>query len=274
MASGVNKKPLDNLIRELQSASSGGGQGGGAGVAVGGLGGGPFGQLRKSWATLYSSFARRRFVSLSRSNGMGEWPALKPSTIAARRKKEEAKKELTAATVSKAKRGISRRRRGWRRKQIKKASEKYSAKLAGRLLRLGMKRRQANRTAKAFGKGLGRILSRGFRLKRMRLAVSKTPKVTTVSILYDTGILIGSLTIGAKGNMTMALPKGVRFGFGGPAEHENGVTIADLGAIHNSGSPSRNIPARPIIVKPDEATTQRMLMALKRFVERASGGKP
>jgi hypothetical protein len=44
---------------------------------------GVVGQVFDAWGTIYRSAMRRRFVRLSR--GGGEWPALKPSTIARRR---------------------------------------------------------------------------------------------------------------------------------------------------------------------------------------------
>lgn len=42
--------------------------------------------IAKAWEIIYRSFTRLRFLRLSRSGGGGEWPALKPSTIARRRK--------------------------------------------------------------------------------------------------------------------------------------------------------------------------------------------
>lgn len=50
-----------------------------------GSGSGEIDKALKQWAARYYGFARKRFVQLSRSGGGGEWPPLKPATIAARR---------------------------------------------------------------------------------------------------------------------------------------------------------------------------------------------
>jgi len=50
-------------------------------------GNGPIRKALKQWAYRYRSFARRRW--LAQSKGGGDWPVLKPQTIARRRKKSD-----------------------------------------------------------------------------------------------------------------------------------------------------------------------------------------
>ena len=88
------------------------------------------------------------------------------------------------------------------------------------------------------------------------------------AILRDTDTLYNALTIGAAGNLIAGIPAGVRFGFGGPARHEGGVSIAQLAAIHQEGNPANNLPARSIIVEPDRQTVQLMIGDLRRVLNR------
>lgn len=96
-----------------------------------------------------------------------------------------------------------------------------------------------------------------------------------VSILWDTGTLLGALDPQASiapGALTEFIPFGVRVGYGGTAkhpatkgtmkQHTTKVTIAFIAAVHQHGS--GNIPARPIIVPPDQKTTDMIVNVTER----------
>lgn len=90
------------------------------------------------------------------------------------------------------------------------------------------------------------------------------------SILIDTGTLVGALApkIENPGSIKMLLQQGVRVGYGGSAKHPRarGLTIARLAEIHNKGL--GNVPARPIIVPPDNKTLDRMVRDLERGIKK------
>ena len=97
-------------------------------------------------------------------------------------------------------------------------------------------------------------------------------------ILIDTGLLRGALNpkqvspgafekvsvVGKNATLTL--------GFGGEAQHnapskkrkkksgtkKSPITISQLAAIHHFGNVKRGLPARPLIVEPDEATRKRL----------------
>ncbi len=92
------------------------------------------------------------------------------------------------------------------------------------------------------------------------------------AILKDKGILFGALTIGASGNVTNKIPQGIEFGFGGGDRHADAsMSIAKLAEIHQKGSATANIPARPIIVQPDAGTRRGMFKDVKRAFNRKWG---
>ena len=92
------------------------------------------------------------------------------------------------------------------------------------------------------------------------------------AILVDTGMLRASLNpnvenaSGSYQKITLGEPSILEVGIGGSAPHSkkskkrksssNPITVAELAVIHHFGT--RTIPARPIVVPPDEATQQRL----------------
>lgn len=92
------------------------------------------------------------------------------------------------------------------------------------------------------------------------------------AILVDTGMLRASLnpqvesSAGGYQKITLGDPSILEVGIGGPALHtakskkrkasSKPITVAELAVIHHFGT--RTIPARPIVVPPDEATQQRL----------------
>lgn len=76
--------------------------------------------------------------------------------------------------------------------------------------------------------------------------------------LRDTGALLAALDLGNPGNLFREKPGYIEVGF---AETGHGsdqkLTMAKLAAIHNLGT--RRIPARPILVEPDEKTINGMM---------------
>lgn len=68
--------------------------------------------------------------------------------------------------------------------------------------------------------------------------------------------------------------RGVRVGFGGPAKHPSGSkTIAGIANIHQAGNSKGNLPARRIIVEPDDKTMQGMASDVtRRWNHLARGG--
>ena len=93
----------------------------------------------------------------------------------------------------------------------------------------------------------------------------KTPKRDRKhSILRDTGLLFNSLSIGAYGNFTKHIPRGVEFGFESVPHAASGtkpgkgvVSIAAIAGFHQKGG--KNLPRRRILVKcpPDVAESMR-----------------
>lgn len=79
----------------------------------------------------------------------------------------------------------------------------------------------------------------------------KKGKSRGATILRDTGLLVSSLQPGASGNLFQIKKTSVRVGWDGTS-HGGGLTFRELGLIHNTGE--GNVPARPILVEPDERT--------------------
>jgi hypothetical protein len=89
------------------------------------------------------------------------------------------------------------------------------------------------------------------------------------AILVDTGSLIAALNIGAPGSLFKHMPGGaLRVGFA-PTGHpgEGAMTFAEIATIHNFGR--GRIPARPILVAPDQTTIAGMRSDARRAVSDA-----
>lgn len=94
------------------------------------------------------------------------------------------------------------------------------------------------------------------------------------SILRDTGLLFNALAPefkNAPGQFEKEGDLSIDVGFGGPAAHGNGIlTVADIAAIHQVGG--KNLPARPIIVKPSDAVVSAMTGDARRAIKKLSNG--
>jgi len=74
-------------------------------------------------------------------------------------------------------------------------------------------------------------------------------------ILNISSAIFNSLFRGRPGNVVLRIRNGVRVGVGGNAAHPRArTTIAKLARRHHKGDPGRNLPARPILYPPDQAT--------------------
>ena len=107
--------------------------------------------------------------------------------------------------------------------------------------------------------------------KRRRRKAAKGKKgPRSFSILIDKGTLVAALEpkIENPGSIKKLIGKGVRVGYGGSAKHPRakGLTIARLAEIHHRGL--GNVPARPIIVRPDTKTLRGMVSDLERGIKK------
>lgn len=90
---------------------------------------------------------------------------------------------------------------------------------------------------------------------------TKKGAARVVSILRDTGLLFNALSprlASAPGALQEDLSDGILVGYGGAHRHSTGgkATIADIASFHQKGG--GRLPARPIIVSPDERTVELM----------------
>jgi hypothetical protein len=93
-----------------------------------------------------------------------------------------------------------------------------------------------------------------------------------VSTLIDTGVLVATLDPVFRGEGSGQIQKsivgGVMVGIGGPAQkHEGSITVGALAEIHHLGL--GNVPARPILVDPDDSVKQIMARALELGINKA-----
>jgi len=90
-------------------------------------------------------------------------------------------------------------------------------------------------------------------------------KGSGAKILRDTGILFAALSVGAKGNLTQPIKKGVRFGFSNVKHPGSGRTIRQIAIFHETGA-GKN-PKRQILVEPDVAVMKYFQKTLKESIE-------
>jgi hypothetical protein len=90
------------------------------------------------------------------------------------------------------------------------------------------------------------------------------------SILRDTGTLFNALTpefTRKPGQLQEDIPFGVRVGYGGPSKHPKAkASIADVAHFHQIGA--GHLPARKIIVEPNDATIKRMESDMERAIQK------
>lgn len=95
-------------------------------------------------------------------------------------------------------------------------------------------------------------------------------KKRNVSILIDSGTLWSTLepTFCVDGQLQLIEDRSITVGISGGA-HPGGMTIGKLAGIHHFGT--KRIPARPILVEPDERTKKQMGRAMEIGLRQAMG---
>jgi hypothetical protein len=105
-----------------------------------------------------------------------------------------------------------------------------------------------------------------------QLGVNRLRTGGNVAILVNDALLISALgSAGRPGRGGVLRVRGtkLRVGFSDTAKHAGaGITFAALADIHQRGNPRRNLPARPILVEPDQVTIETIRALLRRAVER------
>ena len=93
------------------------------------------------------------------------------------------------------------------------------------------------------------------------------------SILIDTGVLRTALNAHSPGSITRELfdanELSVEVGIGGSSKHPSSknLTIGQIASLHQYGG--KNMPARPIVVKPDQSVIEEMKQIAIREIKRA-----
>jgi hypothetical protein len=133
---------------------------------------------------------------------------------------------------------------------------------------LGFWRRRYNLFSKGGGdwKDLAPSTKRG-RQKAKRGA--KGPR--RFAILVDTGLLQNALAIGSPGSLLERHGRGIRVGFSNRKHPDTDFTFADLADTHQHGNPAGNLPARPILVEPDERTKRTLRRVISATIPKAAG---
>lgn len=176
-------------------------------------------EMRRGWrqvTAIYEAFTKRRFNTFSR--GGGDWTPLAKVTTDRRRRGGKAKGGVEF--------GGGRNLRGFN------------------LLAKGKPR---------LGRGARSSIARDTRKQGILVSAGGT-----FSILRDKGFLFNALTIGTPGNRITEIPNGIVYGFSdAPHASDDGefISIGQLAAAHHYGVPKHHLPARPILVYPDPATT-------------------
>lgn len=106
-------------------------------------------------------------------------------------------------------------------------------------------------------------------LSRRRVGRRAGASASNVAILRDRGLLLNALNVGASGNLLRQTgQRSVRFGFGEAKHDGDGPSFQQLAAWHDSGT--SRMPARRILVLPDERTARVILRAMRHFVQRST----
>lgn len=198
-------------------------------------GNGPIRKGLKQWAAIYRGFVQERFARMSH----GGWAPLKKSTM-----------------LSRAKWPMARLRKALASGEITQAQFTKRAKTVARAVNKEAAAIKAGRTTHA--KSTNATRAAGIR---------------SHAILRDTGTLFSALspTFSNKpGQYEQDIPFGVRVGYGGPAKHPHGrAAIADIASFHQTGAGP--LPARPIVVRPDEVTIARMRDVMQDRINELAG---
>lgn len=93
----------------------------------------------------------------------------------------------------------------------------------------------------------------------------------STAILIDTGVMLGGFdpVFSSKpGQVEETIPFGIRVGVGGSGSHPGGITLGELYRIHHFGEGV--VPARTLIVRPDQSTINSMREDMRRALKEAS----
>jgi len=126
----------------------------------------------------------------------------------------------------------------------------------------------------AFSRGGGDWADLAPSTKRGRRKAKRgTTGARRFAILRDTSLLVNALAVGAPGGLLERHGRGIRVGFSNRKHPDSDFTFADLADTHQRGNPSGNLPARPILVEPDERTKRTMRRTISAAYP-AAAGKP
>jgi hypothetical protein len=201
----VNNKRWLKLQQQLRAAEASG------------TGTGPIADMYKQWGKRYLAQVKRRFATLSRSGGGGEWPPLKMSTLLRRRIGGGS----GGGTIGKA---------------ITKTNARFQktahSKAANDILRGLYQQLAVAQTRKSYQRIYGALAS--------------------AAILRNTGLLFNAIDVGATGNLFKLEPGGILVGFAGAAHGTGKANIAQIASYHDQGGV--HLPRRQILVAPDDQT--------------------
>lgn len=251
--------------------------------------------MLKQWRMIYLSFVQVRAIGASR--GDGTWKPLAPSTVNRRRPPAKHNRKPKSARAKKA---HAKRYRKAKRRAERKAQSDANKRMRRRPLTVKKLIRKINnadniikkaatkqgkraiRTAKGAPRKV-RKLSASIR-KTVRGAIKKhkankkasaayTKRARKVAILKDKGILFNVLnpTVeNAPGSVAVKKGLSVLVGYGGSGTHsdQGAITIAGIAEAHQLGNKKRNLPARKIIVNPNEKTMKLMENAAQRQINK------
>jgi len=110
------------------------------------------------------------------------------------------------------------------------------------------------------GGGWAALSPRTVARKRAKNRRNKNPL-----ILRDTNTLYNSLNPGMPGNQSDVVPGGVAFGYRN-FPHPGGPNVAELAEWHQFGG--GRLPARPILVDPDDKTRKQIQLDFDRMLQR------
>jgi hypothetical protein len=253
----------------------------------------PIAKALKQWGVRYRSFIQERFDKYSK--GGGDWPPLKPETIARRRGVKSKLKKFgkfvdrgkgkrrsflsrNARIIDKDVRRVAGGKRGFRTRILRQKQKRLQAKLetgkGNRKNAIKQLQKIKQQLMKLQSKKIGNVNKGKNRLRRQGIAGKNAKILATVkvAILRDLGLLFAALSptfSGKPGQLENRIPYGIEIGYGGSHRHGNGrATIADIASYHNVGS--GRLPRRQIIVEPPSNVLVAMASDMERALDKMS----
>jgi len=210
------------------------------------------------WQNIYRAFSRRRFVQYSR--GGGDWKPLAQSTIDRRR---------GGTLRSKTKKKKPTKKKAAKRKKAKKAKRPQKRTIKRFLKNTVSKTRKAKKaTARAAKTAVKKYKAH----KRQRGKVAREKKArlrVSHAILRDTGAMFATFQpeiVKPVGILDTNAKLGLVVRFGGRGK-QGKVNLDDLMYWHHTGA-GRRLPARKLLVGPDQATADRMARTMERAFQK------